>query len=89
MSDEKIKITDSEIMEVKLLQEKFQQKIFELGRLYLQKLQIESTAKNIVDQEWVPLQKMENELMEKLLQKYGEGKLDLTKGEFIKDEGKE
>ena len=43
-----IKITDSEIMEVKLLQEKFQQKIFELGRLYLQKLQIESTAKNIV-----------------------------------------
>jgi len=83
MSDEKIKITDNEIMEVKLLQDKFQQKIFELGRLYLQKLQIESTSRNIVDQEWVPLQKMENELMDKLLKKYGEGALDLGAGTFI------
>ena len=82
-------MSDNELAEVRMLQEKFQQKIFELGRLYLQKLQIESASRNVVDQEWVPLQKMENELMEKLLQKYGEGKLDLIKGEFIKDERKE
>ena len=87
--NEIIKMSDNELTEVRMLQEKFQQKIFELGRLYLQKLQIESASRNVVDQEWVPLQKMENELMEKLLQKYGEGKLDLIKGEFIKDERKE
>ena len=87
--NEIIKMSDNELAEVRMLQEKFQQKIFELGRLYLQKLQIESASRNVVDQEWVPLQKMENELMEKLLQKYGEGKLDLIKGEFIKDERKE
>ena len=76
-------MSDGEIMEVKLLQEKFQQKIFELGRLYLQKLQVESAAKNIMDHEWIPMQKMENELMEKLLKKYGEGNLDVTAGTFI------
>jgi 16S rRNA U516 pseudouridylate synthase RsuA-like enzyme len=78
-----IKMTDGELAEVRMLQEKFQQKIFELGRLYLQKLQIESTSRNIVEQEWVPLQKMENELMDKLLKKYGEGSLDLGAGSFI------
>lgn len=78
-----IKMTDGELAEVRMLQDKFQQKIFELGRLYLQKLQIESTSRNIVEQEWVPLQKMENELMDKLLKKYGEGALDLNAGAFI------
>ena len=35
---EKIKMTDNELMEVKILQEKFQQKIFQMGQWYLQNM---------------------------------------------------
>lgn len=89
MSDEKIKMTDSEILEIKLLQEKFQQKVFQLGQLYLQKMQVEASIKTLNEQEiklrdeWLSIQKMENELIDKMLAKYGEGQLNLVKGEFI------
>ena len=90
MSDS-IKMTEGELAEVRMLQEKFQQKIFELGRLLLQKKQMDTAAKNLAEQEtktwdeWTGLQKMENELMDKLLKKYGEGSLDLGAGSFIPD----
>ena len=88
MSDS-IKMSDSELAEVRMLQEKFQQKLYQLGQLFLQKKQMEVASRNLDEQEtktwdeWTGLQKMENELMEKLLAKYGEGNLDVTKGEFI------
>jgi hypothetical protein len=88
---EKIKMTDSELAEVKMLQEKFQQKVFQLGQLSLQKMQLETTTKSINEQEtklkdeWNGLQKMENELIEKLLSKYGEGSLDLQSGTFVSE----
>jgi hypothetical protein len=91
MSDEKIKMTDSEILEIKLLQEKFQQKVFQLGQLYLQKMQVEASIKTLNEQEiklrdeWLSLQKMENELIDKMLTKYGEGSLDLKAGTFVID----
>ena len=88
---EQIKMVDNEVAEVKMLQEKFQQKIFQLGQLYLRKMQAEIEVKNVgteetkLKDEWVGLQKMENELMDKLLKKYGEGSLDLVAGVFISD----
>jgi hypothetical protein len=88
---EKIKMTDGELAEVRMLQEKFQQKIFQLGRLYLQKMNTEATMKSINEQEtkmrdeWNNLQKMENELIDKLLQKYGEGSLNLQEGTFVSE----
>lgn len=86
---EQIKMTDNELAEVRMLQEKFQEKVFQLGQLYLQKMQVESSIKAVTDQEtklrddWTNLQKMENEMVEKLLQKYGEGALDLKAGLFL------
>lgn len=84
-----IKMTDTEIAEVKMIQEKFQQKIFQLGQLSLQKIQIEESTKNINHQElrlkdeWNSLQKMEQELMDNFLKKYGEGSLNITNGTFV------
>ena len=89
---ENIKMTDGELAEVKMLQEKFQQKVFQLGQLYLQKMDVETRAKSVGEQEvklkdeWNNLQKMENELIQNLLRKYGEGNLDLSQGIFTKDE---
>lgn len=88
MSDA-IKMNENELAEVRMLQEKFQQKLYQLGQLFLQKKQMEVASKNLAEQEtktwdeWVSLQKMENELMDNLLKKYGEGSLDLGAGTFI------
>jgi predicted transcriptional regulator len=88
---EKIKMTDSELAEVKMLQEKFQQKMFQLGQWALQKMDAEERTKSVnqleikLQEEWKSLQKMENELIEKLLNKYGEGSLDLAAGTFISE----
>jgi len=84
-----IKITENELAEVRMIQEKFQQKLYQLGQLFLQKKQLETSVKNLAEQEtktweeWTNLQKMENELMDKLLQKYGEGNLDVSQGVFV------
>ena len=88
---EKIKMTDGELAEVKMLQEKFQQKMFQLGQWALQKMDAEARIKANTEQEtklkdeWNSLQKMENELIEKLLSKYGEGNLDLANGIFVSE----
>ena len=86
---EQIKMTDMELSEVKMIQEKFQQKVVQLGHITLQKKQLENSTKTLNDQEnkaweeWASLQKMETELIDKLLGKYGEGSLDLNAGTFI------
>jgi hypothetical protein len=88
---EKIKMTDNEIAEVKMLQEKFQQKIFQMGQWYLQNMDAKARTKAVNEQatkledEWNGLQKMETELIDKLLTKYGEGSLDLQSGTFISE----
>lgn len=82
-------MTENELAEVRMLQGKFQEKTFQLGQLYLQKMQVEAHIKAVTDQEtklreeYGNLQKMESEFVEKLLQKYGEGSMDLKSGTFI------
>ena len=86
---EQIKMNDGELAEVRMLQEKFQQKVFQIGQLTLQRKKMELSLKNVNEQEakaldeWTGLQKMENELIDKLLKKYGEGSLDMANGVFI------
>jgi len=88
---EQIKMTEVELTEVRLLQEKFQQKIFQLGQNALQRTQAKNALKGADEQEskltedWVGLQKEENQLIDKLLTKYGEGSLDLGAGMFISE----
>ena len=54
-------------------------------------MDVEMRTKTINEQEiklrneWNDLQKMENELIEKLLNKYGEGSLDMAEGVFTSE----
>lgn len=88
---ETVKMTDTELVEVRALQEKFQQKMFQLGQNSLQRLQATSTLKLADEQEvklgdeWLGLQKEESQLIDKLLAKYGEGSLDLNAGTFVSE----
>ena len=88
---ESIKIAEEELSEVRMLQSKFQDRIVQFGTLYLEKMQIEAQVKAITDreaelqQEWKNLQKMENDLIDKIIKKYGEGALDLKNGTLTPD----
>jgi hypothetical protein len=88
---EQIKMTDSELAEIRVLQEKIQSTVFRLGQTALQKFQAKNGLKNAeesevkLEGEWIGLQKEENQLIDKLLTKYGEGSLDLQAGTFISE----
>ena len=86
---EPVKFTQEELEEVKKLQEGYQNTIFSLGKLYLHRLNMEAVFKNLAEEEaklqedFASFQKKEDEWSEKITKKYGEGNLNLEKGEFI------
>ena len=89
---EVIKFTEEELAEFKNLQSKFEEKFFQFGQLYLQKMALDSDIKNLLDEEKVlqndyySLQQKEKELFEKISTKYGEGSLNIKDGTFTKAE---
>ena len=92
MNNESIKMSDIELSEVRMLQEKFQQKVFQFGHSSMKQKQLKKELKFAEEEEdklwneWYGLQKMETELIDKLLKKYGEGSLDMSAGMFIPEE---
>lgn len=82
------KFTDEEMQEIASLQAKYQQKIFELGQIQLEEINIEQiktdliTKKTNILQEWKQFQKDEESLLNKLAGKYGNGSLNLRDGTF-------
>lgn len=82
------KFTDEEMQEIAGLQAKYQQKIFELGQIQLEEINIEQiktdliTKKTNILQEWKQFQKDEESLLNKLAGKYGNGSLNLRDGTF-------
>lgn len=83
-----IKFTDDEITEIRFLQNKFQDKLIKFGQIHLETIELEeriSTLKNEQNRlknEYLSLQSTEQELMDKLTTKYGEGSLNLKEGTF-------
>lgn len=86
-----IKMKDNELAEVKMLKEKFQEKLSQFGLLYIDKMQVEAAVKSLTEkesklqEEWNNLKKMETELIDKCLITYGEGVLNLADGTFTPD----
>lgn len=86
--NETTKFTEEEMQEIAGLQAKYQQKIFELGQIQLEeinlvqiKTDLENKKTNIL-QEWKQFQKDEESLLNKLAGKYGNGSLNLRDGTF-------
>jgi len=83
-----IKITESELAEIKMLQSKFQESIFKLGNLQVEKMELDRLVGEFVEkekslkEEWANLQKMERSLLDKVVQVYGEGNLNIIDGTF-------
>lgn len=83
-----IKFSEEEMQEIAGLQAKYQQKIFELGEVQLQEIDLEQTKNSLVEKKnglldkWREIQKEEESLLNKLASKYGNGSLNLKDGTF-------
>jgi hypothetical protein len=79
---ENTKLTTEEIQELQEVRQQTQALITELGNLELTKIQIENRYDELVDF-YSQLKEKERELGKTLSEKYGDGTIDIEKGEFI------
>jgi hypothetical protein len=83
-----IKITESEFAEIKMLQSKFQESIFKLGNLQIEKMELDRLVTGFVEkekklkEEWASLQQLERSLLDRMVKTYGEGNLNMNDGTF-------
>ena len=87
MSDP-IKLQESELEELKKIQSAYQDKTFEFGQLYIEKLNQEErevrlkTAENKIKKELTDIQKLEQDWVDAITTKYGNGNLNIKNGTF-------
>jgi len=85
---EKIKIKDEEFSEIKLLQKKFQESVFKFGNLQIEKMELDRRVSEFLEtekrykEEWLNLQSMEKTLLDKIVNTYGVGNLNMENGTF-------
>lgn len=83
-----IKFTDEEMLSIAKLQNDYQQSIYMLGQIDLEKTDLEqqlkdlNTRRNEIFENWKKTQQDENNLLSTLSQKYGDGSLSLKDGTF-------
>jgi len=82
------KLKDTELVEIKDLQTKFQTIRLKLGDLQIEKMALDSAVASYVakdkslKEEWEGLQKSEQGIIDKILSVYGEGHISLANGTF-------
>lgn len=85
----KIKLPESEIAEIKMLQSKFQESIYKMGSMQVEKMELDRLVTEFIEkekrlkEEWSSLQKLEQSLLDKIVKTYGEGNLNMNDGTFI------
>jgi hypothetical protein len=89
MSDtNKLKLPENEIAEIKMLQSKFQESIYKLGNLQIEKMELDRLVNEFIEkekklkEEWASIQTLERYLLDKIVQTYGEGNLNMSDGTF-------
>lgn len=87
MSDS-IKFEQSELDSLSKIQGKYQEKTYALGQLYLDKMSLDEKFKQLVEyenkikEEFVSIQKEEEQWLNSITAKYGEGTLNIKDGTF-------
>ena len=86
--ENQIKFTEEELQSIAKLQSGYQQGIYALGQVDLEKIDLEqqleqnSEKKKQVLENWKKLQEEESNILNTLSQKYGDGVLNLKDGTF-------
>jgi len=83
------KLTEQELEEMNILREQYSKIMFDMGQLAYDKYQLEEQIK-LIDQELTGLRSdiktngsRQDEFLEKIREKYGEGVLDTQTGEIL------
>ena len=76
-----VKFTEEELTEIKQLQNLFQHATYAAGRYYIEREIIEK-KKEMIDSYYENAKQQEQELIQKLNEKYGAGSINLETGEF-------
>jgi len=75
--------------EIKMLQSRFQETVYKMGNLYVEKMGLDAAVEEFVGrekalkEEWASLQKLERGLLDKIVATYGEGNLNMQDGTFV------
>jgi hypothetical protein len=83
-----VKFTDTEMQSIAKLQSDYQQSIYTLGQLELEKTDLEQQLQDLKNKRteifdnWKKLQQEESDILNSLSQKYGDGSLNLKDGTF-------
>lgn len=80
-SSDPIKFTESEMKELSEVRQSYERLTLALGQLYLQKREIDANERNI-NFELENTEKAEKTLLQKILEKYGEGAVNPETGVF-------
>ena len=79
------KLTEAEFAEIKQTQEKHHNITYRLGLFQIEKMEMEKMVAEREKQfgdEWQEFQKLDRSLADKILAKYGEGKINMDDGTF-------
>jgi len=85
---EPIKLKQEELDSLKKIQSKYQEKIFLFGQFYLERVALDEKIKQLAEaenkarEEYVAVQKEEQEWVNKIAETYGDGNLSLADGTF-------
>lgn len=88
MSQQPIKIDDATLSEIKMLQGKFQEMIYKMGNLQVEKMELDALVANFIEKEkqikdeWASLKKLDEGVLDKIVKAYGEGSMNMTDGTF-------
>ena len=83
------KISEAELAEIKMLQEKFQESTYKFGILQIEKIELDDAVTKFLEkekkikEEWTSLKKLEEDLLNKIVKNYGEGSLNINDGVFV------
>ena len=83
-----IKLQDEELQQLQAIQQQYQEKVFQFGQLYLERINLDSQIKVLADSEtkakeaFAGVQKLEQDWMNQIAAKYGDGNLSLKDGTF-------
>ena len=86
---EPIKLKNEELESLKKIQAKYQDKIFQFGQFYLERVALDERIKQLADaeakvrEEYVAIQKEEQDWVSKIAETYGDGNLSLSDGTFV------
>jgi hypothetical protein len=85
---EPIKLQESEMQSLQAIQSRYQEKVFQFGQFYLERIAFDEKIKNLADlenkakEEFAVIQQDEQKWMNDIASKYGDGNLSLKDGTF-------